>query len=365
MGLVEETIKSGVEFLRKIKHGKVAIVHGHDNDSLCSAAIMYRLLKAYHKVDVKLMISNLNFAVSENVAVEIKKYKPDYVIIVDLADVSLDILIQMKITSQVLIIDHHKPKGYARVTYVNPRLYDPEIYLPATYLCYRIYEKFLKTKDILWVAGIGTLSDMGMKYCGDLFSAIKTNYKELVGGNPGMDEVLFDNSTLGKLAKIFDSARVVEGADGALVALNVLTKVLDYRDVINGKFSGAKKLFEWYGIVDKDFNRLVNDFQKKKKSKGLVLYEIKSKYNMKSPLSGYLSKFMQKEVLVIYQKSGKYIEVSFRRGKLSVIDLNDLAGKSIEKIPDAAGGGHPVASGARLPVKYLSKFLNNLKKSKI
>lgn len=360
--IVEETINPGIEFVKNVKRGKVAIIHGHDNDSICSATIMYRLLETYNKVEVKLIVSDLNFSVSENVGNEIKKYKPDYIVIVDLADVSLDLLLKMRKTAQVLIIDHHKPKGYVRISYVNPRIYDPEIYLPATYLCYRIYQKFLKPKEILWIAGVGTLSDMGMKYCNDLFASIKTNYKDLIGDIPNIDEVLFDKSELGKLAKIFDSARVVDGIKGSVLALNTLVKTIDYNDVLGGK---SKKLLEDYTIVEKEFNRLVNDFQKKKKSKRLVLYEIKSKYNMKSPLSSYLSKLMLKEVLVIYQKSGKFIEVSFRRGKMCVIDLNELAIKSIDKIPESTGGGHPVASGARFPVKFLVKFTNNLKKTRI
>ncbi|MBI1978561.1 MAG: hypothetical protein HYS62_00695 [Candidatus Aenigmarchaeota archaeon] len=362
MEIIEDTIKPAVEFFKIMKRGsKVAIVHGHDNDSICSAAIIYKLLKIVHKTEARLIVSGLNSAVTEDAIEKIKKIKPDYVIIVDISDVPVSILTELRNISQVMIIDHHVPKGYVKIIYVNPRVFDREIYLPATYLCYKIYEKFLDVEKILWISGIGTLSDMGMKNCSDLFESIKSNDKELIGNNENIDEILFDNSLLGKLAKMFDSGRVVVGIDGSVSALNVLLKSENYQEVLQGKY-GSKNLLGWYSVSEKEFNRLVKDFEKKKKRiKRFVMYEVKSKYNMKSPLATYLSKILTNEVLVIYQRSGKYIDVSFRRGKVCIVDLNQLAGNSVKDIPDSNGGGHIQAAGARFPARYLDRFLRNLK----
>lgn len=362
MNLVEDTVKLAVEFIKSIKPGsKVAIVHGHDNDSICSATIIYKLLKNFYKIEPRLIVSDLNFAITENVLNTIRKTKPNYLISVDIAEVNVNILTQLRNISDVMIIDHHTPRGYVKITYVNPRIYDKEIYIPATYLCYKIYGKFLDDREILWIAGIGTLSDMGMKNCNDLFESIKLNYEELVGDNENIDEVLFDNSLLGKLAKIFDSGRVVKGVDGSVIALNALIKSRSYQEILEGKSSDANKLLECYNLSEKEFDRLVKDFEKKKKRiKNLLLYEVKSKYNMKSPLATHLAKKMKNEVLVIYQKSGRYIDVSFRRGMSSGVNLSDLANDSLRNISDSHSGGHSVAAGARFPARYLKKFLNNL-----
>lgn len=359
---VEETINPAIEFIKKIKpKDKVAIVHAHDNDSICSAAIIYKLLKNLYKIESRLIISGLNSSVTEDVLDSIKRMKSDYVIIVDISDVRVSLFTELRNISQVMIIDHHMPKGYVKITYINPRVYDKEIYLPATYLCYKIYDKFLDPKEILWIAGIGTLSDMGLKNCNDLFESIKMENKELVENNENIDEILFDNSLLGKLAKIFDSARVVNGVEGSVYALDILTKAEGYQEVLNGK-SESKKLLGWFAVSEKEFNRLVKDFEKKKKQiKKIILYEVKSKYNMKSPLATYTAKKLANEVLVIYQKSGKYVDVSFRRGKVCIVDLNQLASNSVKNIPDSNGGGHIQAAGCRFPEKYLGKFLRNLK----
>ncbi|MBI2005584.1 MAG: DHH family phosphoesterase [Candidatus Aenigmarchaeota archaeon] len=360
--IVEETIKPAVKLIESMKSkDKVAIVHGHDNDSICSATIIYKLLKNLYGIESKLIISGLNSSVTEDVLEMIKKIKPQYVVIVDISEVNVDIMTELRNIARVMIIDHHVPKGYVKITYVNPQVYDKQLYLPATYLCYKIYEKFIDVDEILWVAGIGTLSDMGLKNCNDLFETVKSKNNELVGNNENIDELLFDSSLLGKLAKTFDSARVVNGVEGSVTALNVLIKVKDYQDVLKGNHE-AKNLLDWFATTEKEFNRLVKDFEKRKKRiKKIVLYDVISKYNMKSPLATYLSKTLVNEVLVIYQKSGKYIDVSFRRGKVCIVDLNKLASNSVKNIPDSNGGGHVQAAGCRFPVKYLNKFLRNLK----
>ncbi len=358
--IIEGTIKPAVELIKKFKSkDRVAIVHGHDNDSICSAAIIYKLLKNLYKIESSLVVSGLNSAVTEDVLVSLKKIKPTHVIIVDISEVNVNFLTELRNMSHVMIIDHHVPKGYVKITYVNPRIFDKEIYIPATYLCYRVYEQFLEPKEIIWIAGIGTLSDMGLKYCNDLFENIKHENKELVENNENIDEFLFDNSLLGKLAKIFDSARVVNGASGSVDALNALIKASGYKEVLNDK---NKQLLEWFSIAEKEFNRLVKDFEKKKKRiKKIILYEVKSKYNMKSPLATYLAKNLTNEVLVIYQKSGKYIDVSFRRGRVCIVDLNQLASNCVKNIPNSNGGGHIQAAGSRFPARYLDRFLRNLK----
>ena len=362
--IVLESIKPGIEFIKGIKQDdKVAIILGHDNDSICSAALIHKLLKT-RGTDSKFVMSGVNSSVSEDVIDILKKLEPAHIIIVDISDVRVDLLTEMRNMSNVLIIDHHTPKGYVKVVYVNPRIFDKQLYIPATYLCYRIYEKFSDPKGVMWIAGIGTLSDMGLKFCESLFNEIKKNFYELVDENPNIDEILFDKSVLGTLSKTFNSARVVDGMDGAQIALDVIVKSKSYKDVLDGK-GDANKLLQWNKTSEKEFKELLKDYEKKKKVFGkYVMYEIKSKLNMKSPLSSYLAKTLATEVLVILQKKEKFIDVSFRRGRVSIMDLDRLAKMSMNGIPDSNGGGHIQASGGRFPAKYLEKFIKNLKSIK-
>jgi single-stranded DNA-specific DHH superfamily exonuclease len=356
--LVDETIKPGRIFITSIKpKNKVVIVCGHDLDSLCSAALTYKLIKDLHKTDSQFVISESNSALEEKTLKKIKIAKPKFVIIVDIPEIRVDLLTQLRNLSNVLIIDHHVPKGYVKVTYVNPRTYDREIYLPATYLCYKIYESFFNPKDIAWIAGIGTLADNGMKNCIDLFGKIKGVNKELVDDLGPNDEILFEKSMLGKLAFLVESMRTVKGLDGAESALDRLVKIKNYKGLLKDR-----ELARCFALSEKEFKRIVDDFNKNKKAiKNFLLYEIKSKYNLKSQLASHLQRFFPDKILIVYQKTEGFLDLSFRRGKNVETDLDKLARDIIKDIPNSVGGGHTSAAGSKIPIKYEKKLIDNLK----
>lgn len=359
--IIRKTISCAIEYIKTIKPSdKVVIVHGHDCDSICSAAIVFKLLTSFN-IKPQFVISELNFTIGNNTIEKIEKMKPSYVIVVDIADIS-EKLDELKRGRNVLVIDHHMPKGYTGIFYSNPRLYDAKIYLPATYIAYKIYENFSNVKEIVWIAGIGVLADNGIKFCNDLKVKIKSLYPDLVDDVELIDEKLFESSLLGKLTKIVDSAQIINGVEGSILALNALLKANSYREILEGKFSESEKLLKLYKKSEDEFNRLVNDFNKNKKElRGkIIIYEIESKFDFKSSLSSYLGKFFDDKIIIIYQKDGEFCNISFRRGRKVDIDLNKLAKESVTGIPKSSGGGHPQASGARVPRKYLNEFFENV-----
>ncbi len=359
---MEKIVDSAVDFLKKINvDDKVLIVHAHDNDSVCSAAIMYKLLGKFLKKEPKLFMTETNFSVTENDLKKIMKSDASSIVILDISDINVGIATKLTKSRNVMIVDHHKPKGYARITYVNPRVYDSEVYLPTSYICYKIFERLADPKEIIWIAGAGTLSDMGIKHTQDLFQKIKLVDPDLVGDSNPVDEELFDNSSLGKLAKILDSARVVKGVEGVTLVLNTLLATKNYNEILEGKTADCKKLIGYFEIVEKEFKRIVANFQKNKKQiKNFLVYELKSKMNLKSPVASYLPKLFDDKILIIMQKEGTFTNVSLRRGKNVTVDLADLAAVLVKDIPGSNGGGHPVAAGAGFPNKYAKTFMKNL-----
>lgn len=355
--LIGETIKSGINFIEWIKpKDRVVIVHGHDLDSVCSAAIIYKLIKNLHKINSQFIISQLNFTIDEKTTKKIKEVKPKFIICVDIPEIRVNVLTELRNLSKILIIDHHLPKGYVKVTYVNPRIYNREIYLPTTYLCYKIYENFFDQKDIAWIAGIGVLADNGIKNCIDLFGKIKTVNKELVNNLEPKDEILLEKSLLGRLTLLLESVRTVDGIKGSLFALDSLVKAKNYKELLEDK-----KLAKCFDVAESEFKRIEADFYKNKREiKNFILYEIKSRYNLKSQFASYLEKFFPDKILIIYQKSGDFFDLSFRRGKNIETDLDKLARDITKNIPNAVGGGHPDAAGGQIPVKYLKKLVENL-----
>ena len=355
---IKELISPAVSFIKSFKpKDKIVIVHGYDVDSICSAAILYRLIKNEKNVKPMLQISESNSHLKDATLTKIKKLKPSHTIIVDIANIGVDVITKMRNFSKILIIDHHVPKGYAKITYVNPRMFNREIYLPATYVCYKIYEEFSNPKEIAWIAGVGNLGDMGLKNCPDLFNKIKTEYKELVDDLEQKDEILIEKSLLGKLTQIIDSGMVVKNKTGSIFALKILIDVKKYNDVIDNKI-----LSGYYKLVQSEFEKIKKDFEKNKKIlDNIVLYEVKSTLKLKSNFASYIERSFDDKVIAIYQKDEDCFSFSLRKGKKMTIDLDNLAKEATRSIENADGGGHPDAAGMRVPIKELKPLVENLK----
>lgn len=355
---INELISPATSFIDSIKpKSKIAIVHGHDADSICSAAILYRLIKTEKKTKPILVVSELNSHLKESTLNKLKKIRPNYTIIVDIANIGVEIITKMRNFSKVMIVDHHIPKGYVKITYVNPRIFDRDSYLPATYVCYKIYEDFSSPKDVAWIAGIGTLGDMGLKNCLDLFNKIKSEYKELVDELEPNDEILIEKSLLGKLTQLIDSSMVVKDIAGAVFSLKILIESKKYKDVVNNK-----TLARNYKLVENEFKKIEKDFNKNKKIiNSVLLYELKSKLKLKSAFSNYLERSFDDKIVAVYQKEKDYYSISLRKGKKMETDLDNLAREAVRGITNADGGGHPVAAGIRVPIKQFKKVIENIR----
>lgn len=350
----DKVIQPAKEFLKSMD--KTVVVHGHDCDSICSAAIMYKLIQKLSKTKVNNIVTELNYAITENDLKKIKKACPKHVIILDIAEIRVDLLTELTKTSKVLIIDHHKPKGYVRVAYVNPMVYE-STYVPTAYITYKIFETFYKPDEILWLACIGTLGDHGVESCPDVFERLKKVHPELLRSSKLTSEILFSSSELGRLTKMVDAGRVVDIRNVDKV-FKIISKAKSYREVKNNRL--MKKLVQ---AVENEFNKIKKDFEKNRKMfDNIVFYEINSRYNLKSSFAGYTATLFDDKIICIIQKFGNYYEASFRRGRNVSVDLSDLASRSVEGVAGANGGGHVAAAAARFPAKQLNSFIKNLKK---
>lgn len=361
--IVNQTTKEATEFIQKIDpREKVLIVYGHDNDSITSAVLVYRILKRFKRMEAEFFSTGDNFAVSDQDVAEIEQINPDVIIIVDIAHLSSKEVADKLASYKTLIIDHHQPLKLEGITYCNPRMHEPGIYMPVSYIVYRMYERAGESSDVAWIAGIGVLSDHAVSMAVDLFDKIKNTNPALIGKTRLREEDLFDSSTLGQLAKMFDSARIVDGRNGALVAARTLADANSYQIVMRGATEGARKLIKWSEDVDKEFKRIVSDFNLRRElvKPNVIFYEIQSKYSIKSSVAGYLTQFYKDKILLISQTKGDSLDISFRRGDMVKTDLNRLVKKAIDGIPESTGGGHEAASAARIPKRFLPKLIKQL-----
>jgi single-stranded DNA-specific DHH superfamily exonuclease len=350
---MEEFVKPAINFFRNINE-KVAIVFGHDCDSIASASIIYKLVKKLG-LKPKLIVSLHNFEIDEKSERKLKRF--ENIVVVDIGDTPEERINKLSSSKNILLIDHHLPKDY-KCLYVNPRIYKRNVYMPASYIAWLIYKEFFDDKEILWIAAFGTLGDFGAKNNKDLFVLLRKAYPELAKNTRIEDRELFEKSLLGKIAKMVDACRIFEGIRGVTYVTKIIANSESYKDLLKNK-----KINKIYKKLEITFKKELGKVKRRKIEIGeFLVYEIRSKYNLKSSLASYLPKIYQNKVIFIAQKSNEgYYEVSIRRGIKRRVNLSKLV-EEISKNIRAKGGGHPTAAGMR--VDDLNELIELLKNKK-
>jgi single-stranded DNA-specific DHH superfamily exonuclease len=346
-------IEPAIRFFKEIK-GEFAIVFGHDCDSISSASIIYKLGKKIG-LNPNLVISLHNFEVDEKTVKKLQNF--ENIVIVDIGDTPEERINNLATSKRILLIDHHLPKNY-KCLYVNPRIYNKNVYMPASYISWLIYREFFEDKEIQWIAALGTLGDFGAKNNKDLFISLRKNYNKLIGNLRIDDRELFEKSLIGKIAKMVDSFRILGGVKGVEYVTNLIANSKSYDDLLKDK-----KVERVYKKVERIFEDEIKKMKKNKIEIGeFVIYEIKSKINLKSSLASYLPKIFTDKIIFVAQKSKEgYYEVSVRRGIKRKVNLTKVV-EEVSKNIRAKGGGHPTASGMRVDdLKELIEFLKNKK----
>ena len=346
-------IKPAIDFFRNLK-GEVAIVFGHDCDSIASASIIYKLSKKLGLMP-KLIISLHNFEIDEKTERKLRKFKN--IIIVDIGDTPEERINRLSESRKILLIDHHLPKNY-RCIYVNPRIHNKNTYMPASYIAWLIYREILKDDDILWIAAFGTLGDFGAKNNKDLFKILREKHPQLIGSLRIEDRELFEKSLIGKITKMVDSCRIFEGIKGVEYVTKIVANSRSYEDLLNDK-----RINKIYKKLERAFKNELRRLENRKLEIGeYLIYEIKGRLNLKSSLASYLPKVYPNKIIFVAQKSEEgYYEVSVRRGINRRVNLAKLVEKISSNIK-AKGGGHPTAAGMRVDdLKELVEFLKNKK----
>ena len=345
--------KPAIKFLKKIEND-LAIVFGHDCDSIASASIVYKLAKRL-ELEPKLIISYHNFEIDEKTEEKLKNFKN--IVVVDIGDTPEERINKLSLSRNLLIIDHHFPKNY-KCTYVNPRMHNKNIYMPTSYVSWLIYKEFFDDREIIWIAALGTLGDFGAKNNKDLFLKLKEIHPELVGNVRIDDRDLLENSLIGRVTKMVDSCRILYGIRGSKYVTNLISTSKSYKDLLENN-----KVINIYKKVEEEFRSEIKKVYKNKVEIGeFIIYEIKSMLNLKSSLASYLPNVFPDKIIFVAQKSKEsYYEVSVRRGVNRKVNLSKIVEK-ISKSINAKGGGHPTAAGMRVEdLKELIEFLKNKK----
>jgi len=316
----------------------------NDPDGLCSFLLLYRTIKQGKGVILK-----TSAEMGVQFVKHVNNYQPDKIFILDKPLVSQDFIDKVK--QKIIWIDHHPPVKRYNITYINPRLINPKINLPCSYLCYNISKEV--SKNDLWIAMVGCIGDWVMP---DFAQEFMKKYPSLVNiktKNPG--KILFETK-LGKLVKIFSF--ILKGkTKQAMACVKILTRIQDPYEILEGKTSRAKFILKHFNKINEEYEKLLE--KAKEKAKGnILLYIYKGdKISLNSDLSNELLHLFPEKIIVVGREKNNEIKISIRSSKHI---LPEIIKKALQGC-DGYGGGHEHAVGVNIKKRDFKKFFKNFK----
>ncbi len=314
----KELFHESVKFLEGLR-GKVGVFFDMDCDGVCSGALALAYLRTLHGVQCSLNTGNKDDEVFEAYG----KEKVDFAIFLDYAFDGLKFLKPFK--GKTLIVDHHpvfvdfNRKGFV---YWNPRLFDKKAYISTSTNIYNL-TKAAGFRGYEWLMRLGAIGD-----------------HEIEGTKEEREAV--------------DTINAVKAMDNPQPMINLcvfLSNASGPREVIeNPDYMEMKKR------VSQELEKQIALFSQLPEGK-ISFFQVKSKVHITSILSNKLSDMYPKRAIILYSKSRDGWRVSGRAPN-SKADLGKVFKSAARGI--GKGGGHPVASGAK--VSDMELFMKRVRK---
>ncbi len=213
-------------------------------------------------------------------------------------------------------------------------------YVPSTRTIYELTEK--ENADKLWLATAGTLSDYAEKYPENT-EFLQNSYKKLGMAHEELLKYLFK----------FNFALI--GSPSLEEAFTEVSKMKRLEDIL--------RLAKYYGPVEKDMERIREDYLKNSELFGkFIYYNIETKYpGVKSAFINEVSGKEMENILVFSTKKGKEMISLSARNQSRIYDVSKILQEGVTDLKDGLAGGHKSAAGAQIHAEDLDKFKEKLK----
>lgn len=314
-----------------------------DPDGLCSYLLLKRYKKEGHGVFVK-ALPELN----HNFISQVRKYSPDKVFVLDIPKISEDFFDNVK--SPLIWVDHHKHDFQPqRVKSFNTHDENvDETNTSTTQICYQV------TKQNLWIATIGAISDWTIPYYLDDF---KKMYGDLLPNqNYSAPEMMF-NSPLTDLITMFSF--ILKGDNNkSKRAIKSLLKIESPYELIEGKSEAAKEIFKKIEPIKKEYDKLLNEASNIKSEGEIIVFIYQEdKNSFTKEISNYLQYKNPNKTIIVGRKRDDEYRISLRSQSYSIPEILNKALTGLE----GNGGGHEHACGASIKEHHFEEFINRLK----
>ncbi|MEK6900082.1 MAG: DHHA1 domain-containing protein [Nanoarchaeota archaeon] len=316
-------------------------LYDSDADGLASFLLLYRMHREGKGIRVT-SISNLNL----DFVKRIKELNPDKIFILDIPVLDQQFVDELK--RPVFWLDHHEPQLLQGVNYFNPRIADPDAYIPTTRMAYQVSQN----PEDLWIAAIGCLADWHMP---DFIEEFIEKYPGFLSKKTDLTTALY-KEPVGKLVKLFFFLQ--KGPSNEVrKSISVLMKMHSPQEIFNQETAAGKFLYKRFDSINSRYESILSHAKEKVTKSKILIYTYSSEqWSFTTNLANELSALYPKKVIIIARKKSGEMKCSIR-AQFRIVTALEHALVGIK----GYGGGHPNACGAVIKEEDWDLFINRFK----
>ncbi len=317
-------------------------LYDSDADGLCSFLLLYRI----HREGKGIRVTTTS-KIDEQFVRKVQEINPDKIFVLDIPQIDQQFVDAVK--CPIFWIDHHQPQDIKKVHYFNPRVKNPEAYVPTTRMAYQVSQN----PDDLWIATAGCLADWNMP---DLIDLFIEKYSGLLPEKCDLATALYKNP-VGKLVKLFFFLQKGPCTE-VRKSIKILSKIKSPFEIFNQETAPGKFLYKRFEKIDAKYEEVLAQAQKKISKSKIVLFTYNStQWSFTANIANELSAINPKKVIIIAREKSGEMKCSIR-AQFPIAGALEKALIGIE----GYGGGHPNACGAVIKEGDWARFLENFKR---
>ncbi len=331
---------------------RIALLHDTDPDGTTSGKIIVEAIQQLGaKISLFLINEHKEHFISDEKIKVMKQHNITILITTDkTVDSGPDQIKKIEQFANIVVFDHHIIEhdiSSAKTLFLKPQLiWDgiaPDRYCSAK-LSYNILSRVTDLNHLDWVCAIGVIGDMAYPAWPEFMNSVYKKYNITSKPNP-------IDTPLGLVTQLISFA---ESLGEAEQCFELILK--------SNSIEEATQNLQKYMFVKKELDSYITNAEKnvEKYNNGqLIIYEINSKYKIKSMLSTALSqRLYPNQTLIIVQQIDDEMTISARRQDCTK-NMNKLLKLALGNLPGNAGG-HAPASGGSVLIKDYPQFKERL-----
>jgi len=336
----QEKLEEFKTFIKSISpKDKLAVIYDTDMDGISSGVITVKALE-------KLGIS-VNFQRSRTPGTRI--ITQDLIDIFKNKEITKIIFLDLPVEGysnvnvldeyNVMVIDHHPIIEESNKKITTIKSFDLADGIKGHKYCtanvvYDLFSELINISELDWIAATGMIGDITYEEHKEWIDKVFEKYDVEKKDNP------FD-TTIGELVQYTTYATCIGTQEEMNAIFNAIYLSKDHLEAI-------KKL-DHLNPVREEFEKIVSQFDEQKEELDkIIFYEYEAKYHLNSPVCTILSinKVPNKPLLCVQVKNEQVsISARFQKGTMH---MGDMLRECTKGLPNANGGGHSVAAGAKV-----------------